>query len=88
MRAVFTDEEGCEYTAHRDGEMLVITRTDVPDISFAGRVEPLPAYEPVFVVPEAEPYAGIGPVLEGQIVPEPEPESGAVLAIEAQEGSA
>ncbi|AJW38588.1 hypothetical protein NY08_556 [Rhodococcus sp. B7740] len=89
--AVFTDEEGFEYTARRDGAMLVITRTDQPDISFAGRVEPLPAYEPVFVVPEPEPYAGMGPaldgqILEGRIVTESDPD--AVLAIEAQEGSA
>ncbi|OZF25183.1 hypothetical protein CH296_27985 [Rhodococcus sp. 14-2496-1d] len=85
---MFTDEEGFEYTAHRDGEMLVITRTDVPDVSFTGRAVPLPAYEPVFVVPEAEPYSGIGPVLEGQIVPEADPASGSALALEAQEGSA
>ncbi|OZE35588.1 MULTISPECIES: hypothetical protein [unclassified Rhodococcus (in: high G+C Gram-positive bacteria)] len=67
MSAAFTDEEGFEYTAHRDGDMLVITRTDRPDVSFTGRAVPLPAYEPVFVVPEPEAYAGIGPEPAGYI---------------------
>ncbi|KQU44178.1 hypothetical protein ASG84_12705 [Rhodococcus sp. Leaf278] len=89
--AVFTDEEGFEYTARRDGDMLVITRTDHPDVSFTGRAVPLPVYEQVFVVPEPEPYTGMGPalegqILEGQIVTESDPD--AVLAIDGQEGPA
>ncbi|WP_206489289.1 hypothetical protein [Rhodococcus sp. KRD162] len=81
--------EGERFTAHRDPDdpdMLVVTCLD-SGMSFSGRCVDLPRYEPVFVVPDPEPYSGIGPVLDGQVVAEPGPDPEALPALDVEEGS-